>query len=333
MVLMPCSDRWVEEVAALPAELSARFPCSQPPREAVVACLDKAAFAEQLAELDVPHARTFVIGDDDDIRRVWHGSTGDWFLKPRRSQSFQERFGAKGVLPRTLDDALRWLHDARDAGLDVVLQDFIPGPARAHCFIDGFVDRAGAVRARMARRRIRTYPAPFGDSSCMETISMDEAGPMLESLDRLLPSLRYRGIFNAQFKRDDRDGVHKLLDLNPRPWGGVSLAVACGVHLPLMSYRDALGLDVETSGGYPVGRRWVYQPRDLLACWRELGGGTWEPSDWLKTWVTSVHPVWNRSDPWPAVIFAMNEVSEKIARALRSRTSSSEAASRRPASP
>jgi predicted ATP-grasp superfamily ATP-dependent carboligase len=231
------------------------------------------------------------------------------FLKPRRSQEFQQRFGRKAVAARSAGEAGRWVQEARGAGMELVVQDYVPGPARAHYFIDGFVDRTGTMRARMARRRLRTYPEPFGDSSSMETIPLGDVDPMVHALDRLLPALNYRGVFNAQFKHDDRDGVFKLLDLNCRPWGGIALATACGVHLPVMCYRDALELDVETVREYPVGTRWVYQPRDLLACCGLWRAGVREPARWLRTWSGAVHPIWSRHDPRPAIAFAVEETA------------------------
>ena len=44
------------------------------------------------------------------------------------------------------------------------------------------------------------------------SIPLEEANAPLEVLDRLLPALRYRGVFNAEFKYDERDGLFKLLD-------------------------------------------------------------------------------------------------------------------------
>jgi predicted ATP-grasp superfamily ATP-dependent carboligase len=319
MVLLPCSDAWVPAVARLEPGLAARFPSSLPPLESLGVCLDKARLAEALAALGIPHPRTLRIDEDDDIRRVWDGRMARPFLKPRDSLAFQKRFGLKGVTVGSADEARAWVREARRAGLDLVLQEFVPGSASAHHFVDGFVDRGGAIRARMARRRVRTHPVPYGDSCCTESIRLEDARPMLEALDRLLPALGYRGIFNAQFKRDDRDGEYKLLDLNPRPWGSVSLTLGCGVDVLRMAYRDALGLAVEPAADYPAGRRWVYQPRDLFACWHLVRQGVWTPREWLRTWTGAEHPIWSRDDPVPAAVFAVCEARRLLARAIRPR--------------
>ena len=237
--------------------LAARFPASVAPPEGIDICLDKGRFADTMARLALPHPRTISIGASDDIRTLWDSSFRDPFLKPRNSLAFQARYGEKALRVGNADEAITRIRETRQAGVEFLLQEYIPGPASTHYYVDGFIDRAGTVCARIARRCVRTTDEPFGDSSCMVSIPLEEVKAPLDILDRLLPALRYRGVFNAQFKYDERDGLFKLLEVNPRAWGGVSLPVSCGVNVVEMAYRDALGLPVERVAGYPVGRYWI----------------------------------------------------------------------------
>jgi predicted ATP-grasp superfamily ATP-dependent carboligase len=316
IVLMPCSDDWVAAVAGLPPALAERFPSSLAPRESVDICLDKGRFADTMARLGLPHPRTIAIEAADQVAELWDGTLRDPFLKPRNSVAFRAHHRAKALQVKTPGEAVTRVREAQRAGLELLLQEYVPGPASAHYFVDGFVDRAGSVRARFARRRLRTTAEPFGDSSCMVSIPLDEARGPLEILERLLPALRFRGVFNAQFKHDGRDGLFKLLDLNPRAWGGISLAVSCGIDVIRMAYRDALGLPVETIVGYPIGRHWVYQSRDLIACWRLLREGRLTPGAWIRTWAGAVHPIFRWSDPAPAVALALHN-ARRLVRDLR----------------
>lgn len=312
MVLMPCSDAWVAAVAALDSTLAERFPASLASRDSVDVCLDKGRFAETLERLGLPHPRTICIDAPDRVPALWDGPLRHPFLKPRNSLAFRARFGVKALRVTTPGEAVIRVLEAQQAGLDLLLQEYVPGPATSHYFVDGFVDRTGSVRARFARRRVRTYLEPFGDSSCMVSIPLEEARAPLEILDRLLPALRFRGVFNAQFKYDDRDGLFKLLDLNPRAWGGVSLPVSCGVDVIGMAYRDALGLPVETVVDYPIGRHWVHHPRDLVACWCLLRAGRLTPGAWVRTWAGAVHPIFRWSDPAPAAVLLLHNLRRGV---------------------
>ena len=57
--------------------------------------------------------------------------------------------------------------------------------------------------------------------------------------ERFLSLIDYSGVGEVEFMRDPRDGVYKLLEVNPRFWGWHSLAIAAGIDLPYLWYRDA----------------------------------------------------------------------------------------------
>jgi predicted ATP-grasp superfamily ATP-dependent carboligase len=313
-VLVPCADDWVAAVAHLDPSLAARFPASQAPPDAVDVCLDKGRFAEVLAGLGIPHPKTVCLHADDDVLALSRQLDGA-FVKPRDSLPFRAHFGVKAYQVVATSDAAARIREARQAGFELMLQEFIPGPPTAHCLVDGFVDRDGQVRAWFARRRVRTHPEPFGDSSCMKTIRPNEASVPIGVLARLLPALRYRGVFSAEFKRDQRDGLFKLIEINPRAWGGVSLPVACGVNLIEMAWRDALGLPVGTVETYPADRHWVYATRDAVACWRLFRDGRLSAREWTGTWRGAVQPVIRWDDPLPGLA----EILTVVANARRRR--------------
>ena len=67
------------------------------------------------------------------------------FLKPADSHAFQIRFGRKAFRFTGVDEAERLAAEARAAGLEVMAQEYLPGPPTAHWFVDGFVDREGRM--------------------------------------------------------------------------------------------------------------------------------------------------------------------------------------------
>jgi predicted ATP-grasp superfamily ATP-dependent carboligase len=317
MVLIPCSDTWVAAVARLQPSLATRFLASIGPLESVDICLDKGRFADALAKLALPHPRTICIKAPDDLRTLWDSTFRDPFLKPRDSLASQALFGERAYLIKTRDEAITRVRDAARVGLEYILQEYVPGPASSHYSIDGFVDRAGTVCALFARRRVRADAAPFVNASCMVSIPLAEAKALVHTLDRLLPALRYRGIFNAQFKYDERDGLFKLLEVNPRVWGGVSLPVSCGVNLIKMAYQDALGRPVDRAADYPVGRYWVYASRDRAVSWRLFREGRLTVGDWIRTRAGAVQALFRWDDPLPAIVDFLHTNMRGFRRRLR----------------
>ena len=78
----------------------------------------------------------------------------------------------------------------------------------------------------------------------------------------------------VEFKRDARDGVSKLLEINGRFWGSLQLSVDAGVDFPHLLYRLAIEGDVEPVSTYATGvrLRWGLGNVDwLLLRLRETG--------------------------------------------------------------
>lgn len=261
-VLVPCADDWLEAVSALPEALASRFPTSLPTPDIVQTMVDKWRFAQLLNRIGIPYPRTVLLSSRDQIQSMAKEDFHWSLLKPLRSHEFGKRHGVKGYLVQDREEALRI---STSLQFPVMLQEYIPGPPAATCFVDGFVDRDGVVRARFARRRLRIHPSPLGNSSLMVSIPLDEIRPAVESLDHLLASVSYRGIFSAEFKHDCRDSSFKILEINARPWWYVEFAARLGVDVCRLAYLDALGFPVESIQSYAIGRRCMYLPTDFSA--------------------------------------------------------------------
>jgi hypothetical protein len=290
------TDAWVSAVAALDAGRAARFPSSQAPLETLEILLDKARLAVTLGRLGVPHPRTIEI-DPDRTMELPDWALRSGFLKPRSSQLFAERFGAKASRFRSRAHAAELVAEAARSGIGLVLQEYIPGPPTRHYMVEGFVDRTGSVRGRLARQRLRMYPSDFGDSVWMVTVPLAAAEPAVRTLDRLFAALRYRGPFEAEFKHDERDGQFKLLEINSRPWVFVAFAARCGLDVCAMAYRDALGLPVAPATDYEVGRHCV-QP---FLEWGLVREGRLSPWAWGRSLLGATQLVLRVDDPAPAV--------------------------------
>ena len=309
-VLMPASDAWVKAVASLPEETRSRHPASVPPAAAVDALVDKGRFRETLDHLRLPHPKTRNVSSVSDLP-----SDSDFessFLKPVGSQEFFARFGVKAFRVKDRKEAEERLVSCRSAGLEMMLQEYIPGPPTNHYFIDGFVDRNGEVRARFARRRLRMSPPDFGNSTLMESVALSETGSAASTLDKLFAFLRYRGVFSAEFKRDARNGEFNLIEVNARPWWYVEFAARCGVNVCELAVRDALGQSVPTISTYDLGRRCVFPYYDLDAVRAEVASGRLTLAAAAGSWLGAYQPIFRWSDPLPAV----SEVTRMVRRRL-----------------
>lgn len=315
-VLIPGRDDAALWLADLPrSDLADRFRVSSSPRSSLEILQDKARFGQFLAGTTMPHPRTFTIGNLADIAAIPFGELDRVFIKPVDSQHFSQVLGAKGLwaADRAEFEAIWRALDQR--GFKVIAQEYVPGSAADHYFLDGFRDRDGALTGLFARRRRRIYPADFGNSSYCESVPLAELGAAVGHLDALLAQLRYRGIFSAEFKRDARCETLRILEVNTRAWWYVEFAARCGVNVCSMAHEDALDRPVTpATQAYTVGAGCVNLDGDIKAV---LGHGAHRTEPVARTvvkWAQAHCHVYRWDDPWPALLGLWERLRQRLAR-------------------
>jgi predicted ATP-grasp superfamily ATP-dependent carboligase len=106
-------------------------------------------------------------------------------------------------------------------------------------------------------RRVRELPASGGRSTCAESVNDPE---LARAGRRLLDHLNWHGVAMAEFRRDDRDGSFRLMEINPKFWGSLELALAAGADFADDYVRAARGepLPVRTEADYRSGVRYAW---------------------------------------------------------------------------
>ena len=300
MVLVPCSDTWAETVASLPDSLVERFPSFVSPLDVLRTLNDKEKFAQLVHKNAIAHPRTVFIHDVSDLDNQQFAPDTQFFLKARNSQRFIAKTGVKAYMVNSVAEARDRVKELTAAGLGVVLQEYIPGPATNHYFVDGFALEGGQVFARFARQRLRMHPRNFGNSTFLTTIAPAGVPDIIDTVDRLIKAAGVKGIFSVELKRDARTGIAKVIEVNARPWWYVHYATACGVNVVEMTYRAALGEPLPRfEGTYRVGRNCAYVRPDFRAC-RELRRETgFSLMRGIASWIGSEYMIFSLSDPLP----------------------------------
>jgi predicted ATP-grasp superfamily ATP-dependent carboligase len=169
-----------------------------------------------------------------------------------------------------------------------------------------------AAIAHQVARRI--FPAGCGITAFAETVRPD---PALEAgVGRLIGALGWSGIFQAQFIRSD--GAGYLIDLNPRMYGSLGLAVAAGLNLPAI-WADLLVGRSPRVGAYRIGVRFRSEERDLAALWAAALARDWPTVlDVLRPRRRTAHALASLRDPLPLLIGGrMARIRRLLGRGLR----------------
>jgi len=323
--LVPCSDAWVRRVAAIVDTIDDRFPSSVPAPGVLERLIDKWQLAELLRALELPHPPTFALECGTDVSTIPESVIARAFLKPRDSGRFFQQFGVKAFHVRSRGEIATRLAEILPTGLGIQLQEYVPGPPENHYYVEGFIDRAGRLHGPFLRRRLRMYPVDFGNSTYFESAPPTAVPDAVETIKRLLASVSFHGLFSAEFKLDQRDGICRLLDVNVRPWWYVEFAGQCGLNFCDMLVRDALGQQQRTARPYRVGFRCVYPYYDFAACKTQRGTGSLAIRRWAGSWVTSTQPVFRWTDPMPAVGGVARMLARRFARFFRGHQSKARA--------
>lgn len=296
-VLFPCSDTWAQAVARMSEEQRARYPSSISAPDVLDLLVDKALFYAAADRFELAHPSTRIITSSEEIEP---SELDGHFLKPSNSQRFNAQYKDKAFQFDSLADAQEGLDLMASAGVQALLQEYIPGPPDLHYFVDGYVDRDAVLRAVFVRRRTRMFPVSFGNSTHMTTVPPSAAESAVDGIVRFLTGIGFHGAFSAEFKRDPRDGLFRVLEVNGRPWWYVGFAVDCGVDVPMLSYRDALGLELQTISGYRTGIRCVLLHLDMRAFLHDHRVRGLTLSAWLRSVVGARSTVFAWEDPRPA---------------------------------
>ena len=122
----------------------------------------------------------------------------------------------------------------------------------------------GEVVASFAHRRIREKPPSGGVSVSCESVAL--APTLLAQSVSLLEALDWTGVAMIEYKHDTRTGQNYLMEINPRFWGSLQLAIDAGVDFPWYLTQLAMGQPIDAVHQWRVGvrSRWCLGELDHL---------------------------------------------------------------------
>ncbi len=167
-------------------------------------------------------------------------------IKPRISSgSFGIVYVKKG---EDLTSSYRNVHGRYPSPL---IQEWIPDGGGTFG-LSALFDEASNVKAAFVHKKLRMYPIQGGPSTLAEGV---EHPQIMELGLSLLKSLNWVGVGMVEFKVDPRDGIPKLMEVNPRFWGSLQLAIVSGVDFPFLILKMARKEYFEPVLRYTVGKR------------------------------------------------------------------------------
>jgi predicted ATP-grasp superfamily ATP-dependent carboligase len=287
------------------ARLSGAFRLALAEPELIEDLLDKARFARLADRLGLPVPPT---------RRIRPDAPPDLqlpvIIKPvRRDATWDQLAAGSKAFEATTPEAFRALCRKLAAGPDLLAQQLIPGPETRIESHHAYVDATGAIAGDFTGRKIRTWPAVFGQSTALELTD----APDVAALGRqVLRTIGLRGMAKLDFKRDP-DGALHLLEINPRFTLWHHLGAVAGLNLPALVHADLCGLPRPPMQPARPGATWC-RPREDWHAAREAGVPIHRWLRWLRR--CEANASFSPRDPLP---FLQGEAWNGMVRQVRRR--------------
>lgn len=269
-VLIPASDETVAAVARHAALLEGAYRLACAPWEVTQRFIEKRRTYAIAEAAGVPHPRTHEARTRDDVAHYAKHARFPCLVKPSQGHLFDTRFGTKMFRVETPEALLAAYDTAMEAHTEVLLQEYIPGGDDCGANYNAYV-WGGEALVEFTAAKVRNGPPGIG----APRVVMSKVIPdVIDFGRRILRALDYRGYACVEFKRDPRDGVYKLMEVNGRHNMSTLLAVACGIDFPWLEYRHlALGR-APSSLPFREGVYWIDLIRDIAYSarhWRREG--------------------------------------------------------------
>lgn len=207
-----------------------RFPFA--PHATLLQGATKRGAVEAARRCDVAVPRTFFVDREARLETLIAEPGLPMVLKPDLGE------GGRGLFYcRTEDELARRLQLIKRLGKPYLAQEWIPAGGEA-IGVSVLMNEQSEPVARFTHCRVREYPVSGGPSTLRESCRRPAAE---EAAVRLLKGLGWQGVAMVEFKTDPRNNRPLLMEINPRFWGSLPLAIRAGVDFPSLLYSQAMG--------------------------------------------------------------------------------------------
>ena len=216
--------------------------------------LDKFETNQAAKRVGFPVPDAIVPDSPKDIRSFAERVDSPWLVKPRCT------FGGIGTkIVRRREELESTYYATAKQQARPMIQEFIPGRVKESMYViaDHHASVRSFVRTDVLKNRLRLVH----DSISVFRIST--TSPHLVQVQALLREIGVWGGFTFQTKIDARDGVAKLLEINPRLGKHLWTRTLAGINEPLLLVKAARGESIDAVTNVPSGAI-VFEPIEAL---------------------------------------------------------------------
>ena len=201
---------------------------------------------------------------------------------------------------------------------NLMLQEYIPGDDQSVCGLEGYFSASSNCIFAVTGKKLRQWPAYKGVitlGTCLNNQTVENM------TGEFMKAVGYQGILDIGYRYDSRDGLFKVLDINPRIGCSFRLYVSeNGMDVARALYLDLTGQPVIPSAARE-GRKWILEDADVLSSLRYLLDRKLTLRDWIKSFRGIQETAFFAlDDPLPFVAMCLYRVTALLGRAYSTLT-------------
>lgn len=218
-------------------------------QDSILTCFDKRSTLELALENGVPIPETRFVKNSAELNLAAQEMRYPCVVKPRWSVVWQKdrAFDRRGGFVNSPSELIATYNSIHQYFPYPLIQEYVPG----FNYSVAAVYNEGKPRAFCCIKVQRAWPRSGGNSCYRESASLDPQ--MKNYTEKLLESLNWHGIAEVEFRLDPRDNTPKLMEINPRFWGSLCVAMKAGVDFPYLLYKIAMDGDTRGTFNYKLG--------------------------------------------------------------------------------
>ncbi len=259
-MLFPLSEWSLMPISKNRDKIAPRVKLPLASHESILACFDKRSTLKLAEEQDVPVPLTRQVKDTSELKLAAEEMTYPCVVKPRWSMVWQKdrAFDRRGGFVNSPSELIATYNSIHQYFPYPLIQEYVPGVN----YSIATVYNKGKPRAFCSIKVQRAWPRNGGNSCFRESAPLDPR--MKKYAEKLLEALNWHGIAEVEFKLDPRDNTPKLMEINPRFWGSLCVAIKAGVDFPYLLYKITMDGDTKGTFNYKVGVKGRYLEQEIL---------------------------------------------------------------------
>jgi predicted ATP-grasp superfamily ATP-dependent carboligase len=222
-ILIPLEDETIEVCSEYRNEIEKHTILPLPEQSMIQLFRDKSQTFKLAERFNIPHPRTYDFRNIDEFLKNYKDLEAPLIIKPRKSS------GSLGLV--------RVKNNSEIYSSYLKVHSEFSCPIVQEYIADGGVTRGVSVLfdynhelvGSFVHERIREFPVEGGPSTLRKSvIDKDLVNLSVEFLKKI----NWIGFAMLEFKQDPKDGIFKLIEVNPRFVGSIQLAISAGIDFP-----------------------------------------------------------------------------------------------------